>query len=210
MEFENYIKFLPVVALIATIIALFWKRQELNTLKIKNLREEYDFSKEFLKVRKDEEIHPLAKDKAYEVLVGSKFFSFDEVEYILDVSPSSKSLRYYSLGRRYFDSKRFNIDDGVSYKLSYEKDSKRNYIKKIYTLLYFIMMVFAIYPALNILFSQDFSNDAIKDMFFYLFFTLPLFGFFAWMSVDSLNRIECSELLLQSLKMHKEACTLNS
>lgn len=127
-----------VVAVVGAVIAVWKFATDLSFSSGTKRREQYKFAHDFINEwHTNKTLHPFVIESGCQALAASKFVKAVEVEYILNLEESYKSLKYFTFSREYvvFNEKR-NIK--ISFKKEYKIRKRRDFLKGWYFVLYFV------------------------------------------------------------------------
>ncbi|MES9832087.1 MAG: hypothetical protein ABW139_07550 [Candidatus Thiodiazotropha sp. DIVDIV] len=196
MDIEIGIK---LIAIILAAIGIFWRYiYQVKGWKKSQYREEYEFSKKFLKEVKDIKLHPYSKEKGYHAIAGTEAVKGEEIEYILSLEKPVRCLKDYILSKQLM--KELNIEGNlkIEFKKKYAGKWSRIWRKGIYITAYFLSAVFIFSPF--ILHSDSKAN--FSEMISQLVFTVPFGSLYAWIALYSLSKIIRGENLVKNQKSH--------
>jgi len=185
----------PIVAALGTVIGVFKIINEMLTNSKAKLREEYRFAKEFLGDLQNSALHPIAVERGYYALAGTRSIKIAEIKYLLDLTSPDLKLRDYVYSRRYVE---VNADGSrVDFRRKYNARSSRYWRKTVHLLMYGISTLIAVSPLMLV---APLHLDP-KFMTFTAI-TLPCFGFFAVDGLRSCTKILCAERLVREQQKH--------
>jgi hypothetical protein len=171
-----------------------------------NLREEYNFAKEFLDDTNKQDLHPFTLSKGYQGIAGTNSVKASEIEYILSLKDPVQCLRDFILSKQLFERLEVEGDFKLIFLNKYKSHLSRRAKKLFYLVLYFTLAFAALSP---MLLSKSFEVDA-ADSFLQLLFTLPFFGLYAWVSLQAYAKLSRGEFLYNNQKLHTSNIVIDS
>lgn len=195
MDISDWLK-LPAVLSAFVVLSKFL--YDLASGKRTKLREDYRFAKELLSDIESGHLHPYAKQKVYQALVGTTNISTEEVEYILTLEDSAQCLSDYVLARKYLEKIESRGNTLLRFKPKYRSEKKRLTLIIWYVCLYFIFAMLVASPfILNIWF-----NFSGKDILLLTIISTSLFALPAWLSLKEGARLARGQHLVANQKSH--------
>jgi hypothetical protein len=181
--------------IITTVVAIFGIGKifyDITTGTKYRLREEYKFAKEFLgDLKNNPDLHPFVLEKGYQAIAGSVTIKSEEVAYLLSLKNPRKCLNDYILAKKYLNL----INTNGDFHLEFVKKHSRNWLRKTQKICYLsLYCVFALIA---------FAPQMIPSKYgFFIFATLPIFGYCALLSLSKYIEIDRSEQLISSQEKH--------
>jgi len=171
------------------------------------LREEYRFAKEFMDaLEENPRIHPFLKEKGYQAIAGDRSLAASEIEYLLSLQKPDRAIRDYVLGRLYLEHLQSAGNLQLGFRGKYKNSWSRNWRKGSYFLVYLVLAILAISPALTpTLFGTEPGQVVVA-----LSFCLVGFGPFAWMALMAAARIHRAELIVKNQLKHTQRILMKS
>ncbi len=155
------------------------------------LREDYKFSRDFLKERQENpNLHPFVVEKGYQAIAGSRRVDPEEIAYILSLKNPSQCLNDYLKGKKYLNKLDVRNDLKFNFKKKYSTSWSRRWRKSLYFILYFIFFFIAL---ILLFFNQSFSFKIIAIA---LCFPLAI-----WY-LEQAGRISDAERLVKNQQKH--------
>ncbi|EGR0659763.1 hypothetical protein FG135_17940 [Vibrio cholerae] len=165
------------------------------------LREEYRFAKELLNDIKGGSLHPYAKEKGYQALVGTKNISIEEVEYILTLKEPVQCLNDYVLAREYLEKIESRGNTQLRFKAKYQSDRKRLILIIWYLFWYIAFAIIIASPCL----VNYWHNFTPVDLLFLIVATFVTFAFPAWRSLKRAAMLVRGQNLVKNQRSHSWA-----
>ncbi len=202
MEWELVTKLiLAVVGIITAAKILF----DVFLVRRTNYREEYKFAKEFLDQTDKENLHPYTLGKGYQAIAGTTAVKASEIKYILSLENPIQCLNDFVLSKQLFERLETDGDFKLRFKDKYKSNFSRLWRKKMYLSLYFILAFAALSPwILSSVFKLEISNFLSL-----LAFTIPVFGLYAWMSLQAYSKLSRGEFILKNQRQHSSKVMIN-
>ncbi|MEM9155811.1 MAG: hypothetical protein AAGB13_12395 [Cyanobacteria bacterium P01_F01_bin.33] len=179
-----------IIKIITAIVAILGAGKiiyEITTGKRSRLREDYKFAKDFLEeLRENPDLHPFAVEKGYQAIAGSTTISTDEIAYILSLKNPARCLNDYLLSKKYLYKLETHGYLRLEFSKKYASDWSRKWRKILNLLLYFFFSFCAIAPIL------------MPEYIRLIVVTLPGFGYYAFVSLDTYIRIKIGEKLVKN------------
>lgn len=166
--------------------------------KKSTLREEYKFAREFLDDTSKEKLHPYTLGKGYQAIAGTTAVKALEIEYILALENPIQCLNDFVLSKQLFERLDTDGDFKLIFKDKYKSDFSRRWRKIMYLSLYFILALAALSPWIL---SSVFKLEILKFLAL-LVFTVPVLGFYAWMSLQAYSKLIRSEHIFNNQRQH--------
>jgi hypothetical protein len=163
-----------VVAVAASVLALYKVLVEFARSKKPQLREDFKFTKEFL-AELTPDTHPYIVEKGYHAITGDGKLGASEIRYLLTLPSPSLALRRYSSARELlvFSASAAEARDAIAFKPKYSSHSKRKWLKRFYVALYAIFATLAFLP---IAFALDILKTNGLNGLFLISFAIVAFG----------------------------------
>jgi hypothetical protein len=140
MDFDIVIK---IATLLGGAVATWRVVVELLRGRHGHLREEYKFARDFLKeVNENPKMHPFLKQKGYQAIAGDTRLSAGEIEYLLTLHDSARSLKDYVLGKPYLEHLATAAGSQIVFQRKFESRWPRLLRKALFFVLY-LMCYFA-------------------------------------------------------------------
>lgn len=190
-----------VARILLAIVGIFTAAKVLYDIGIgkkSNLREEYKFAKEFLDDTDKTKLHPFTLGKGYQAIAGTDAVNAKEIEYILSLENPIQCLKDFILSKQLFERLETEGDFNLVFKKKYQSSFSRWWRKKLYFSLYFALAFTAISP---VILPKALGLEFV-DIFLPLFFTVPCFGFYAWMALEVFGKLNRAEHLASSQKQY--------
>ena len=196
VEIETTVKIITVIfGIIGAAKVIF----DLSAGSKVKLREEYRFSKEFLKdLTQEPKLHPLAIEKGYYAIAGTASIKSKEIEYILSLENPDRCLKDYTLSRKYLEHLGENESTKIDFAIKYKNSWARTWRKTAYVTMYVLGGFAAMSPFL----SQQFLSTETKQVLVFSAITIPTFGLFAFDSLRSFIKIYRAESLVKNQNKH--------
>ncbi|ELA7191360.1 hypothetical protein RAL72_004634 [Vibrio alginolyticus] len=195
MDISEWLK-LPAVLSAFVVLSKFL--YDIASGKLTKLREEYRFAKELLNDIKSGNLHPYAKQKGYQALVGTTDISTEEVEYILTLKDSVQCLNDYVIARKYLERVESRGNTQICFKPKYQSERKRLALIVWYVFWYFTFAMSVVSPfILNIWY-----NLSATDLLVLVIISASLFALPAWLSLKNVARIARGQHLVKNQKSH--------
>lgn len=190
------------IDLIVQVISIFggaaaiWKiATEFPRGKGRNLRDEYRFAREFFEELEQKPLmHNFLKQKGYQAIAGGASLSAEEIEYLLTLNDSVKSIRDYVFGRPYVEYLRTSIGTKIVYKNKYRSRQSRLLRKFWFFALY--LLCYFLWTAPVFLFISN--RMAVAQAFTLFIYTTIIFLPMAYFSLRSGLRVGRAEMLINS------------
>lgn len=195
MDWELFIKFILAGVGIFTIWKVLF---DTSNGKRSSLRDEYEFAKRFLDETDKRNLHPYTLSKGYQAVAGTTTLKASEIEYILSLKDPLQCLRDFSLSKQLFERLETRGEFKLIFTNKYSKSFSRRWRKAMYYTLYWILSFFALSPVILSNFFEVKSYDTLLQTLF----TLPLFGFYAWMAMKANSKIVRAECLSKNQILH--------
>lgn len=190
MEVETIIKIIGAIAAIFTAGKITY---DVTTAKQSRLREDYKFAKEFLEdLKNSPDLHPFAVEKGYQAIVGSTILSSEEIAYLLSLTNSGKCLNDYVLSKKYLQLLSINGDLRLTFAEKYSSSYSRWWRKGMYLFFYIICAVILIFPIF------------VPTSLIFTLITVPVFSYWAFISLKSYSRIVRGEKLVKHQRRHTQ------
>lgn len=188
MQLEIIIK---VIGVVLTILGGSKILHDINIGGRSRLREEYKFVRDFfVDLKNNPDMSPFERDKGYQAIVGIRNISSEEVSYLISLKNPTKCLNDYLFSRKYLQTIEPSGDCGdirLIFSDKWSSPQKRKWIKSICFTLYWLLAITAFLP---IFLPQRFSGLLIM--------TVPTFGYYAFLALDTHMRIDRSEKLVNN------------
>jgi hypothetical protein len=195
MEIETIIKVIGAIVAISSAGKIIY---DITTGKKSRLREDYKFAKEFLEeIKNNPGLHPFAIEKGYHAIAGSTNLSSEEVAYLLSLKNPGKCLSDYALSKKYLQTINTDGDFYLVFARKHSSSRIRLIKKSFYLFFYAIFAIIAISP----IFAP--SKYAVIGII-----TLPGFGYYALLSLNSFIKIERGEKLVKNQQRHTQKILL--
>ncbi|MGF1727065.1 hypothetical protein [Photobacterium nomapromontoriensis] len=193
MNWELVIKVISAVVTILGLIKIF---SDLSTTKRTTLQNNYKFIKEFLNdineaESNDKPLHPFVLEKGYQALAGTDTVSSREVKYILTLQDSSQCLHDFIFAKTLFD--RLSTDGDL--KIKFRKKYNKIWIRNSYKVLTLVSYVVLAFISISPLIFMTYLNLSLSQMATILIVTFPIFGFFAYISLNNFSQFIRAERL---------------
>lgn len=134
---------IKIVGIFASLFALYKIVTDVFLAKSSKHREEYPFSKEFLKDLKNDDIHNFILEKGFLALTG-KSYSIPEVKFLLSLSSPSEAIKLRSSVDKFIE---FNKPKALySWKGAYKKAFIRRFAPLWFMSVYVVIAFFALAP----------------------------------------------------------------
>lgn len=185
-----------VVAIVASVAAVYRAFQEIVLSRKPRLREEFAFAKLFIAELRDE-THPFLVEKGFLAISGDPTLSAAEVRYILSLSSPSTALRRYLHARVHLD---FSLtpQDGkkpIDFKPAVQSEKVRRRRKALYLTSYAVSASLAFAP---LLFARALFGSSWQIGVVAVTMMLISFGWLAFSSLDAASKLwRAEELVLQ-------------
>lgn len=194
MDWDLTIRFLLAVVGIGTAAFKFY---DISIGKRANLREQYRFAKEFIDDTEKANLHPYTLEKGYQAIAGTEYVTAVEVKYLLNLQSPLQSLSDFILAKRLLEPVLAD-NPKVSFKKKYLSVWSRRWRKTFYMFAYGITAMASVSPQWGgTLIKMSFSNALSA-----LLLTLPIFGFYAFLSVKAYAKIKRAENLVNNQRSH--------
>lgn len=136
MNFDLVIK---LATLLGGAVATWRVVVELLRSKHGHLREEYRFARDFInEVTANPKMHPFLKQKGYQAIAGDERLSAGEIEYLLTLNDSARSLKDYVLGKPYLEHLATSAGRQVVFKQKFGSRWSRLSRKVLFFILYLL------------------------------------------------------------------------
>jgi hypothetical protein len=192
MEPELFAKLVGIIVAVLSAGRIIY---DLVSKKQLNLRDEYRFAKEFLEDLGDTPtLHPFVIEKGYQAIAGTTLLSSKEVAYILTLKNSAQCLKDLVFSYKYLEHIDTTGNHEISFKPKYNLQLSRQWRKILYLFFYFVSAFVALSPFLAV----SPLGLHVKQFFAAIVITLPVFGFYAWFSIQEYVRLQRAEILVTS------------
>jgi hypothetical protein len=163
------------------------------------LREEYRFAKELLRdIESEEGLHPYAKQKGYQALAGDVSLSVSEIEYLLQLQDSARSLKDYVLGRKYLE----HFSTAADVKIDFRKCYRHRWSRIWRQIWYFFLYLGCFSTAVGPLWYFAAEKVGITTrMLPSLAITIPVFLPMAMIALRAGVRVARAEALVKKQKL---------
>jgi hypothetical protein len=185
-----------IVAVAASVVALYKVVVEFLRSKKPQLREDFKFTKDFL-AELTPDTHPYIVEKGYHAITGDGKLGASEIRYLLSLPSPSLALRRYSSARELlvFSASEAESKKAIDFNPKYSSQSKRKWLKRWYVTLY---AVFAALAFLPIVFALDILKTNGLSGLFLIAVALLAFGPLAVTFLFSYGRfIQAEEVVRQ-------------
>ena len=127
----------------ATLFAIYKIVVDVMLARSSKHREEYQFSKDYIKDLNDENVHEFSLEKGFRALTG-KTYSVAEIKHLLNYPSPSEAINWRADSGKFLN---FNADKNCyEWADRLQSEFKRNHIKKWYLSCYGVFAVLAIFP----------------------------------------------------------------
>lgn len=198
MDISDWVK---IPALVSAFVVFSKFLYDIASGKRTKLREEYRFAKELLSDINSGKLHPYAKEKGYQALVGTKNISTEEVEYILTLREPVQCLNDYVLAREYLEKIESRGNTQLRFKKSYQSKGKRTSLIAWYLVWYAIFAILIISPV----YANYWHNFTPKNLLILVITTFVTFSFPAWRSLKRAAMLVRGQKLVKNQKSHSPA-----
>ncbi|WP_145927148.1 hypothetical protein [Jeongeupia sp. USM3] len=203
MDIETISK---MVALVVAIAGVGWRMLDFIYSNKSRLREEYKFARDFFEdLTSQRALHPFVIEKGYHAISGTTAIKGEEVAYILTLENSAQFLRDFVLSRKYLDYLNSAEYSQIVFARKYQNRWSRTWRKGIYFSGYVVFAFSALSP-LVLATTLAFQS---KQLFGFLAFTLPVFGWLAFDAIRSFARIYRGEKLVASQQKYMKKVVLS-
>lgn len=202
----NFEIFYKLGAFVVGVVGMGKVVYEFSVSKKSRMRDEYRFAKEFIDdLSKNEDMHPFLREAGYRAIIGDDQISADEIEYLLKLKDSYRTLRDYVIGRMYLDHQQHANDQKIVYRSKYSSSWSRNWRKCIFFFLYILFSVLAFGPfLLGRLVFKDSTDILLASAL-----TIPVFEAYAWLSLSAVARIRIAERLVENQSKYIKGIVLD-
>lgn len=172
-----------------------WKlRDETPRARRGHLREEYRFALEFLSAvsKGPVEMHPYAKEKGYQALLGGAEMTLSEAEYVLSLQNPVKAVDDYAFCKRYLVHLSTAGEKQINFAPRYRSKVYRNALLVGYLFAYWLTFMAAVAPT----FLPSFHVITVLQMITTLPLTLIVFLPISYMCLRAGTRISRAERLV--------------
>jgi len=197
MEWELFTKLIIAMAAIFTAGKVLF---DVFLVKRTNYREEYKFAKEFIDETSKENLHPYTLGKGYQAIAGTTTVKANEIEYILSLENPIQCINDFVLSKQLFERSDTDDDFKLIFKDKYKSDLSRDWRKKMYLFLYFILAFGALSPWI----ISSALELEISKIISLLAFTVPVLGLYAWMSLRAYSKLLRGEHIF-NIQQHSSA-----
>ncbi|MDD1780365.1 hypothetical protein LRP49_04035 [Enterovibrio sp. ZSDZ35] len=195
MDISDWLK---IPAALSAFVVLSKFLYDVASGKRSKLREEYRFSKELLSDISTGVLHPYAKEKGYQALVGSTDISVKEVEYILTLKHPVQCLKDYGLARAYLEKVESRGNTQLQFKAKYQSERKRLALV-IWYISWYVIFSLLVGSPLILSYWYDFTP---VDLLILLSISGATFAFPAWINLQSGARIVRGQNLVKNQRAH--------
>ncbi len=168
---------LKIGSIVIAILGIWKLFLEVGNWNKSKLREEYSFAKDFFaELKAQPDMHSFVKEKGYQALSSSDYFTLEEATYLLSFDHPAQMLRRYVAAKDYLH---FDINNSLE-PIQFTGWHRHKVWRKItlwgYVAFY---VIFSFLAAAPLILLQYFSSlgQAVTT----LFTTLPIFGFCAYL-----------------------------
>lgn len=166
-----------------------------------HLREEYKFARDFIKeVSESPNMHPFLKQKGYQAIAGDTRLSASEIEYLLTLHDSVRSLKDYVLGKPYLEHLATAAGSQVVFKRKFESRWPRLLRKFFFFALYLIFYFAGFAPVALPAFSAMQPTQALMAFAF----TAALFFPAGFLALRAGVRVARAEVLVKNQQKHSQ------
>ena len=163
------------------------------------LRDEYDFAKKFLDETPDKDnLHPFTLEKGYQAVAGTTTLDLSVIKYLLSLENPLQCLRDFSLSQQLFERLDTEGNLQLKFKKKYKSEFARCSRKYFYIFSYWMLSFAALSPIL----LGNYFNVAPYNTLIQSAFTLPFFGFYAWIALKAHTKIKRGEHLYMNQNEH--------
>lgn len=198
MEFDVVIKF---ATLLGGAVATWRVVVELLRGRHGHLREEYRFARDFIKeVSESPKMHPFLRQKGYQAIAGDTRLSAGEIEYLLTLHDSARSLKDYVLGKPYLEHLATAAGSQIVFKKRFEPRWPRLSRKAIFFVLYLLCYFAGFAPVAFPAFKAMPPAQALVTFAF----TAALFFPAGFLALRAGVRIARAETLVKNQQKHSQ------
>ncbi|HHJ1298116.1 TPA: hypothetical protein ABHN85_13460 [Pseudomonas sp. H2] len=159
------------------------------------LKDDYRFAKEFFSDLDAERLHPLAVERGYHAIAGTRGINATDIAYLISLDKPQRRLTDYVFSRAYVDMDASNHK--IAFKQPYRTAFSRRWRKCWECLKYVVLAAIALAPFLVVgVLRYD------LEYLMLLIVTVPIFGTLAVNSLVNYVRIGCAEELVKEQRLH--------
>mgnify|MGYP006205961415 FL=1 len=159
------------------------------------LKDDYRFAKEFFSDLDAEWLHPLAVERGYHAIAGTRGINATDIAYLISLDKPQRRLTDYVFSRAYVDMDASNHK--IAFKQPYWTAFSRRWRKCWECLKYVVLAAIALAPFLVVgVLRYD------LEYLMLLIVTVPIFGTLAVNSLVNYVRIGCAEELVKEQRLH--------
>lgn len=198
MDFDLLIK---LATLFGGAVATWKVVVELLRGKHGHLREEYKFARDFIKdVSENPKMHPFLRQKGYQAIAGDTRLSASEIEYLLTLHDSARSLKDYVLGKPYLEHLATAAGSQVVFKRKFEARLVR-FSRKVFFFVLYLLCYFAGFAPVALPVFKAMSPAQVLVTFA---FTALLFFPAAFLALRAGVRVARAEVLVKNQQKHSQ------
>ncbi|TMP87265.1 hypothetical protein CWC05_09235 [Pseudoalteromonas ruthenica] len=180
------------VSFFGSLIAIWRVFFSMKKASQKQLKDDFQFAKGFLP--EADSMHQYTKIKGYQALAGSESVYANEVEYILTLENPVQCLKDFVLSKQLFQRDKYT----TSFKFKFRGRYALKPYRTILAIWYFFWYVVTAFIAVSPLILPGFITSGIEQGAIYAMFTLPLGGFYAWLSLTALLKLVRAKRLMDT------------
>lgn len=183
------------IAVLASVVAVYKAFQEIVLSRKPRLREEFAFVKSFVSELKDD-THPFLVEKGFLAISGDPTLSAAEIRYLLSLDSPSTALRRYLYAREHlvFSPRNEEGKKRIDFKPAFASEKSRNLRKALYLASYAVTAFLALAP---LLFARSLFGANWKIGLLSAAMLLLSFGWIAISSLSSASKIWRAEELVK-------------
>jgi len=200
MNFDLIVKLGSFAGLLVAALTSWKLVAELLRGGLGHARDEYKFAHAFFKdLDENPRMHPFLKQKGYQAIAGDVRLSTAEIEYLLTLHDSARSLKDYVMGRPYLEHLATAAGSQVDFKPKYATYRSRLGRKIFFFVLYVLFYLVGTVPlALPFLRSMITTEQALL----WFVFSVILFFPAAFLALRAGVRVARAEVLVKNQYKH--------